>query len=562
MSAIKKRGVLFLVFASSLISVFWMLSIHNTFMFDDSTLLSDASLSSYDALFSFYPTSVYLDRPIRNILIKFLYDMFGKDYTLQHAALVITHLLNVLLVFVVAKRVFALKEDLNSDRIFVAACITALVFGAWPNSLMAVQWISGNNDLMGTTFALMSFYFFLRSIQEEQYKGQNICFELFFFFLAIRSKEMFYPLPVVFVLCEVYIMLQKKEKIKFSLGSIAGLIVMVVFFAGIIYCKFQDQSITVASTEPYYQSFNPFSMLIVLFKYCMLYIDLWHGNMSYTPSVFGIIGLIFILLWFGCSIVFTVKKHFELLFCYIAIGCSIVMVLPMVNQIHRLYLYFPAFFIGVFVATSILILFKHYERLLLIISACCILANNAPGPMNLREFWKSIGDMENSVYTQLEQITKPIEESKVYVFLEDTNEYTPFFYGPGAVVKLVYQDNTLQPSIHTLREKVDFQAPYLVLSYIDGKIEEVERNETRSLKILDVYSSLQEDGSMVVGITPDVIKSTLKVYVDGQEVPVILGTDFISTTITNEQLSGKTSVNIQICDEYETYSDIWSITLK
>lgn len=89
MSIRKKSSFIIFVLGASLISVFWMLSIHNALVFDDSTLLHRASLNSYDALFSFFPTSVYLDRPVRDILIKFMYDLFGTDYALHHAALVL-----------------------------------------------------------------------------------------------------------------------------------------------------------------------------------------------------------------------------------------------------------------------------------------------------------------------------------------------------------------------------------------------------------------------------------------------------------------------------------------
>ena len=84
MSRAEKRAWLIFVLGTALIAVFWMLSIHNAFVFDDSSIFGQVSLSTYDELFSFYPSSVYLDRPVRNILLKLMYDLFGLDYTLHH----------------------------------------------------------------------------------------------------------------------------------------------------------------------------------------------------------------------------------------------------------------------------------------------------------------------------------------------------------------------------------------------------------------------------------------------------------------------------------------------
>lgn len=562
MSINKKRIYILLIFSASLISVFWMMSINNAFVFDDTTLLSNASLSSYDELFSIYPSSVYLDRPIRDIMIKLLYDMFGSDYVLQHVALVLVHLFNVMLVFCVTKRILLLENELNSDKIFVAACITAVIFGAWPNSIMSVQWVSGNNDLMGTTFALLAFLFYLRSIEETRYKGQNIFFELFFFFLAIRSKEMFYPLPLIFMLCEIYKMVKSKKRTRLSWGCLLAIIMMIVFMAGIFYCKLKDNSITVDINEPYYQSFNPISMLVVLFKYCMIFFDLTNANMNFVFSSYGVVGLCITLLGLLVAVFLTLKRKIGLLFCYIAIGMSIVMVLPMVNQVHRLYLYFPTFFIGLTIAVVGITFFEHLEKIFLAICVGCVLAGNASGPVAFRNYWQYIGNMENSVYTQLKAIKKPVSDSNVYIFMDEMDDYTPFYYGPGSVIKLVYQDSSLKPSLYALDEKIEYKAPYIVLEYIDGHVNEVERDETRTLNISDVYVTKEADGSVNLGIVPEEMKETLQIWIDNEQYTTIVGSDFISASIPVEELDGKENVKVTLHDEYGTISNAWVVDLS
>lgn len=562
MSIRKKSSFIIFVLGASLISVFWMLSIHNALVFDDSTLLRRASLNSYDALFSFFPTSVYLDRPVRDILIKFMYDLFGTDYALHHAALVLVHLLNVVFAFLTARRLFAMKKGLYSDETFLGACITAVVFGAWPNSQMSVQWISRNNDLMGATFALLALLFYLRSIQEDKFKGQNVFLEILFYYLAIRSKEMFYPLPAIFLLCEFYQMLQKKQRQRLSAGAIGGIAVMVIFFTGILYGKLHDVSVTVNPDSPYYQTFNPITMVCSLLRYCMVYFDLTNGNFVYSFSVFGLIGLIVTLTGLAWAVVCVFKKHYELLFGYVAIGFSIAAVLPMVNQVHRLYLYFPAFFIGLTVAIAITLLGMRTDRCLVALCLCCCLAGNASGPKGFRRFWYSVGDMENRVYNQLQEIDKPVAESNVYVFLEDGTSYTPFYYGPGSIINLVFQDNTLNVSVCEMDDKVEYKKPYLVLSYTDGSVKEVERESDRTLSIEAVYPSYDENGALVLGVCSDRMSQALQIRIDGQAVPTVVGQEFISAEIPDQLYNTKESISITITDEYGTVSNVWTLPLN
>lgn len=562
MSVRKKKALFILVLGASLISVFWMLSIRNALVFDDSTLLRRASLNTYDALFSFFPTSVYLDRPVRDILIKLMYDLFGIDYALHHAALILVHFLNVILAFLTARRLFAMKKGLHSDEVFLGGCITAVIFGAWPNSQMSVQWISGNNDLMGTTLALLSLFFYLRSIQEDKFKGQNIFLEILFYYLAIRSKEMFYPLPVIFLLCEFYQKLQEKQQKRLSAGCIGGIIVMMIFFTGILYGKFHDVSITVEVDSPYYQTFNPIMMAYSLLRYCMVYFDLTNSSFVYSFSVFGMIGLIVTLIGLVWAVVCAFKKHYELLFGYGAIGFSIAAVLPMVNQVHRLYLYFPAFFIGLTIAIAMTLLGRRTGRCLVVLCMCCCLAGNASGPQGLRNFWYSIGDMENRVYSQLSEIEKPVAESNVYVFLEDGNSYTPFFYGPGSIINLAFQDNTLNVSLHEMEEQMEYKKPYLILTYKDGMVKEIERNSERTLEIKAVYPSYNENNMLLLGIIPDRMSQTIQIRIDGQAVQTVIGQDFISAEISKQFYDAKESIAVTITDEYGTVSNVWTLPLN
>lgn len=113
MLSYKKVLSLILLFIFSFLSVFWVLSVDNSFNYDDTTWMLTVSNSSYAELFHFFPHSVYLDRPVGVIFLKFLYDAFGLDYCRHHVVLVIIHLLNVLMCFLDTREIF--KCQYNDD---------------------------------------------------------------------------------------------------------------------------------------------------------------------------------------------------------------------------------------------------------------------------------------------------------------------------------------------------------------------------------------------------------------------------------------------------------------
>lgn len=117
MSGYKKKAYLLILFLFSLLSVFWMLSAENGFSYDDTTWMFRVSNSSYRDFFHFFPDSVYLDRPMGAIFLKFMYSAFGLDYCRHHVVLIIIHLVNVSLTFLVSYKIFACKYE-DTDKCF------------------------------------------------------------------------------------------------------------------------------------------------------------------------------------------------------------------------------------------------------------------------------------------------------------------------------------------------------------------------------------------------------------------------------------------------------------
>lgn len=109
--SLSKKFLLSILFLFSFLSVFWVVSIDNSFSFDDVTWLQKVSVSSYRELFTVLPHSTYLDRPVGAMFLKLLYDTLGLDYSRHHVVLVIIHLINVLLAFLMSENIFKRKEE-------------------------------------------------------------------------------------------------------------------------------------------------------------------------------------------------------------------------------------------------------------------------------------------------------------------------------------------------------------------------------------------------------------------------------------------------------------------
>ncbi len=434
MSTYKKRVYFILLFALSLLSVFWMLSVDNSFSYDDVTWMTRVSNTSYKDLFHFFPSSVYLDRPIGAIFLKFLYDAFGLDYCRHHIVLVMIHLLNVMLTFFCVSEIFKCKYE-DKDICFRGGIVAAGFFGIWSRTHMAVQWDAAIFDLLGTFWCLLAMLFYFFSRRQREYKGQNLCFCLLFFYLSIRTKEMFLVFPILLILYELWEMILEKKLKCLSKVTLTSLLITIIFLGILVYLKlFGGAGITNDITNPYYQTFNPIKWIHTLLKYAILCFDLEKGGWVYSRSLSGAVGLAILLVGLGIAVFRAFHNKFELLFCYLAIGVSIVIVLPMINQVHVLYLYFPSIFVGLLIAALVCEV-KRADGITLTLLCLFFATTGAQSNVNTKDYWIKNAQYEIKAWRDIEDIEAPVKGANIYIRNVDGKEYTPFFYGGGQYVR-------------------------------------------------------------------------------------------------------------------------------
>lgn len=140
----------------------------------------------------------------------------GFDPLPFHAANILMHISNTLLLFIIANHFFN-KIYGRDKRVITATILVCLFFGLHPIQVEAVSWISGMKDLLSTFFLLISIIIYftqndptLNFTPKEKNAGKSIetikhISAFVFFLLAVLSKPNTIILPFVLITTETII---------------------------------------------------------------------------------------------------------------------------------------------------------------------------------------------------------------------------------------------------------------------------------------------------------------------------------------------------------------------
>src|SRR3989344_4673378 len=158
-------------------------------------------------LHPFSPAAPGLYRPVTTMSYTLQYALFGLDPRGYHATNVLLHAFVSGLLFLFAFRMF---------RSVSGALATSLLFAVHSVHTEAVAWVSGQSELLAAFFALLSILSFLRF---RETKGGISSFFLvlsaLLYFLAIGSKEIAAPLPLLLPLIQRLVLSSSTKKSSF-----------------------------------------------------------------------------------------------------------------------------------------------------------------------------------------------------------------------------------------------------------------------------------------------------------------------------------------------------------
>ncbi|MBF0488157.1 MAG: tetratricopeptide repeat protein [Nitrospirae bacterium] len=195
-------------------------TLSNGFVWDDMHIVTNPVLVDSNSFYGyFFGKSLYY-RPFLRLSLSLDWGLWRMNPRGYHLHNLIIHVVNSVLVFVVAGRLIA-----KDDGDMLPAFLAALAFALHPVHSEAIAWISGRTDLLATLFFLLGFLGFLIYRWEDNPRGIAIC--AVFFLFSMFSKETGIALIAVVV---AYGLLTKMPWRRLVVSASILLLVVAVYF--------------------------------------------------------------------------------------------------------------------------------------------------------------------------------------------------------------------------------------------------------------------------------------------------------------------------------------------
>jgi protein O-mannosyl-transferase len=239
----KDYSLLFIVISLVATALTFSNSISNDFTsnWDDNVyilncdLIRDVSWSGVQKIFTTPYGANY--HPLTTLTYAIQYKLHGLSPKPFHTLNLIFHLLNVLLVFILIKKMTQKAE---------IGFVVSLLYGLHPMHVESVSWISERKDLMFGFFYIASMIFYADYLKNnKKYLPLVLSFLLFAF--SCLSKSMAVSLPAILVLMDFYF--KRKVTSKAVLEKIPFFALSLVF--GIVAIYAQKASGTIYSQLPF-----------------------------------------------------------------------------------------------------------------------------------------------------------------------------------------------------------------------------------------------------------------------------------------------------------------------
>lgn len=521
----------------------WILSIENGFSLDDYTTIVRGWGNA--ETFSLLPRWRYNDRPVGVQFVALLYTIFGRNAQGYHFVFFVIHLINTYLVYQAAK---TLLEDFGASETELSPIFAAALFGAYPQSVMAPQWISAVFDMLCSLFFLFAMYFFLKKDKNENYAAFYGILVLINYILSIRSKEMSLLLPLVFVMFDLVQRKDRGWKKRISRTTWCCLFWMAVVCAKLF-------SFPAIENGAYKQGYSLIQIFRNFWRYIGLYADVFTAPMMYSPyspliaklpGTVLIVALILYAFWSAKN-----RKWLPLL-SLLSGGLLLTPVLTMGEMQHKLYLYIPSIFLAIafsaVLSAGSTFCKKNFSGIVLTAILMIALLNYLPGPQNFRASWCSTTKQDARQLGQIYRLGDLPPYCNIYV-RGATEEYNVIYpYGPGNSVKVLYGRDDIRC------EAVDeFPAepirPYVFWDYKDGCFTETARDNDSQIEVKNVSCARMNEDIVAIGVECQPIVPDMKIYIDGKEYNTTIGETFLSTEYPFKAGSAAQTIKIFVSSE-------------
>ncbi len=174
--------------------------IENDFIHDDYNFVVDWPLIRNVANFPQFfgpqnqpPGEEGVYSPLKTLIHSINYNLFGLNPLGHHLFSIIVHLLGTFFAYKIAKKI---------SGSFNIAILCALFFGLHPVHVEAIASITGSVDTLGAVFALISFYYYLKTKAQKRAR-LNYTVSFICAVIAIFTHELLIILPLFILLYEI-----------------------------------------------------------------------------------------------------------------------------------------------------------------------------------------------------------------------------------------------------------------------------------------------------------------------------------------------------------------------
>jgi len=174
------------------------------FFQDDFYILRISQANNFSQILKLFipPKNVTFYRPVSDFIFYILfYKIFYHNAFYYHLFGIFLHFANTILIFKIVK---------NITKLIPLGLLTSFFYVVSANHYMTLSWIAAYHYLLGTTFALLGFHYFLKGIDKNNQK--LLVISLGFNILGVLSEQIMAVLPLL-ILIYVLFFIKKCKKL-------------------------------------------------------------------------------------------------------------------------------------------------------------------------------------------------------------------------------------------------------------------------------------------------------------------------------------------------------------
>ena len=338
------------------------------FISDDFALIGEARRVSWWGLFLQELNAYY--RPLVQLTLKADHALWGSKPAGYHVTSFALHLINVLLVALIGRRVLSRKGWI----------LAAVYFGITPTHASSVLWICGRTDLLCATFYLGTAWMLIESkARREMWHGAIVALLTFG---ALLSKEMAISLPLVSLLIAYAIERRDGHALRDSAVAVAPIFCAFVLYIALRFALFgnflQNPLQTATSTSAILTNVARYAVTLTFPLDLEILKPFFrsHPNLLLGASVVIAGGCIY----FARSI----GRDRTLL---VLLGCVALSLIPVLRVFGPWYLYIPSVGVALFVGRAFELVERGIKRKAAISWALVLLLGLQISGLGQRQLW-------------------------------------------------------------------------------------------------------------------------------------------------------------------------------